>query len=205
MLDKVRPLTPSNISSANDEVKHLQRLIDDLNLLTSTDVGGMGYRKEHEDLVVLILSEAEKYRCYLADAGIILSLNLKVKKAIIYADNNRLLQLFENIISNCIKYSSATQFNISVTISDLGDNPEKTIGETVTITFEDNGEGVEDSHLIHLFEHLYRVEDSRNRKTGGSGLGLSICRHIVIAHQGKISAHKAHLGGLAVIITLPLA
>lgn len=205
MLDKVRPLTPSNISSANDEVKHLQRLIDDLNLLTSTDVGGMGYRKQHEDLVILMLSEAEKYRCYLADAGITLTLDLKVKEAIVYADNNRLFQLFENIISNCIKYSSATQLTISVTVENIVNNLEKPVGDTVTITFEDNGEGVEEPHLIHLFEHLYRVEDSRNRKTGGSGLGLSICRHIVVAHQGKISAHKAKLGGLAVIITLPLA
>ena len=72
------------------------------------------------------------------------------------------------------------------------------------LTFEDDGAGVEESHLTHLFEHLYRVDDSRNRKTGGSGLGLSICRHIAIAHQGAITAQKASLGGLAVIITLPL-
>ena len=205
MLDKVRPLTLNNIASANDEVKHLQRLIDDLNLLTSTDVGSMGYRKQHENVVSLMQNEVEKYHGYLADAGIVLNLDLNLQEAIIYADKNRLFQLFENIINNCIKYSSATQLKISITLGKSIDNAIKENENTVIITFEDDGVGVEKKHLPHLFEHLYRVEDSRNRKTGGSGLGLSICRHIVIAHQGKIAAQKSHLGGLAVMITLPLA
>lgn len=205
MLDKVRPLTPSNIASANDEVKHLQRLIDDLNLLTSSDIGGMGYRKQHEDLLSLLQSESEKYRGYLADAGIKLTLDFNTQEANIYADKNRLLQLFENIINNCIKYSSATKLNISITFETLNKKLAEQSESTVMITFEDDGVGVEDTHLAHLFEHLYRVENSRNRKTGGSGLGLSICRHIVIAHQGEITAQKSCSGGLAVIVTLPLS
>jgi two-component system sensor histidine kinase BaeS len=216
MLDEVRPLTASNISSANDEVKHLQRLIDDLNLLTSTDVGGMRYRKEQEDLVLLIQNETEKYTSYLADAGITLSVDFKVEVANIYADKNRLVQLFENIINNCNKYSSATQLKISVDVDEFNDTlAERSqlkmkntiipkVMPTVTLTIEDNGVGVEEKHLAHLFEHLYRVEASRNRKTGGSGLGLSICRHIVVAHQGEITAQHSELGGLAVIISIPL-
>ncbi|PKI16794.1 ATP-binding protein [Colwellia sp. 12G3] len=198
MLDKVRPLTLSNITSANDEVKHLQRLIDDLNLLTSADIGGMRYRKKNENLVSLMQSEFEKYRGYLADADISLTLEFSRQEVNIYADTNRLVQLFENIINNCIKYSSATQLNISVKLDEL-------TARQVVIVFEDDGVGVDGKHLSHLFEHLYRVEDSRNRKTGGSGLGLSICRHIVVAHQGEISAEHSTLGGLAIMIKLPLA
>lgn len=205
MLDKVRPITFNNITSANDEVKHLQRLIDDLNLLTSTDIGGMGYRKQHEDLISLIQSESEKYRGYLSDADIALTITFNLPNANIYADKNRLLQLFENIINNCIKYSSASQLNISVAMESLINKQPDNREPRLIITFEDNGVGVDETHLDHLFEHLYRVEDSRNRKTGGSGLGLSICRHIVIAHQGEITAHKASIGGLAILITLPLA
>ena len=74
----------------------------------------------------------------------------------------------------------------------------------IKLIIEDNGGGVEDLHLSHLFEHLYRVEDSRNRKTGGTGLGLSICAHIVDGHQGSIYAEKSKTGGLAIITTLPL-
>ena len=113
----------------------------------------------------------------------------------VYIDKTRLCQSFENIINNAIKYSSATCLKISLGIHNHS---------TVLIKFEDDGVGVEDVHLTHLFEHLYRVEDSRNRKTGGSGLGLSICRHIVMAHQGEINAENSPLGGLAIIIKLPI-
>jgi len=204
MLDNVRPLTHSNIASANDEVKHLQCLIDDLSQLTSTDIGGMGYRKQHEELVQLMQSEAGKYRSYLSDAGITLQLEFKASEANIYADKTRLYQLFENIINNCIKYSSASELNVSLTVNKLEEHSTANNKGTVTIRFEDNGVGVDEQHLAHLFEYLYRVEDSRNRETGGFGLGLSICQHIVIAHQGEISAEKSRLGGLAVTITLPL-
>ena len=75
----------------------------------------------------------------------------------------------------------------------------------VRVVVEDNGVGVSDMHLPHLFEHLYRVDNSRNRKTGGSGLGLSICAHIVAAHQGNIRAEHSDLGGLAITIEFPLS
>lgn len=198
MLDEVRPITRNNIASANDEVKHLQRLIDDLNLLTSADIGGMRYRKRHEELIDLMQSELEKYRSYLADAGIELSFESNEQAIAIYGDKTRLCQLFENIINNCVKYSSASLLNIGLRIENNNNSP------IVLIKFEDNGIGVDEVHLTHLFEHLYRVEDSRNRKTGGSGLGLSICRHIVLAHQGEITAEQSPLGGLAIIIKLPL-
>lgn len=204
MLDSVRPLTLANIASANDEVKHLQCLIDDLNQLTSTDIGGMGYRKQPEELVQLLQSEAGKYRGYLSDAGINLVQELSENEVNIFADKTRLFQLFENIINNCIKYSDASELKVSLTVDKLVENSAESNG-TVTITFEDNGVGVDDEHLTHLFEYLYRVENSRNRETGGFGLGLSICQNIVIAHQGQISAEKSSLGGLAITITLPLA
>ena len=199
MLDDVRPLTKENIASANDEVKHLHKLIDDLNLLTSADIGGMHYRKKKENLAELMRNVAKKYQSYLNDAGI--ELNLDISDVEIYAhlDQIRLYQLFKNIINNSIKYSSATLFSISL-ITEMKDNQLHAI-----IKLQDNGIGVEEIHLPHLFEHLYRVDNSRNRKTGGSGLGLSICKHIVMAHQGEIYAEKSEHGGLTIVITLPIS
>ncbi len=199
MLDGVRALEISNIHSAHDEVKHLQRLIDDLNLLATTDIGGMQYRKASLNLTHLLQGELEKYRSYLADADIYLNLQGLEQNIELYADKTRLCQLFENIINNCVKYSQATVLTINISLASQDNQPQ------VTMEFYDNGIGVEPHHLNHLFEHLYRVEDSRNRKTGGSGLGLSICRHIVHAHQGEISAKQAESGGLAILITLPVA
>ncbi|GHB69453.1 two-component sensor histidine kinase [Psychrosphaera saromensis] len=198
MLDNVRPLSKDNISSANDEVKHLQRLIDDLNLLTSADVGGMRYRKQDEELTHLILNEEQKYQSYLATAGIKLNLNITDQEIDVYIDKTRLYQLFENVINNCIKYSYATELTISLSVEHIGDK------QFAVLTFEDNGIGVEEVHLAHLFEHLYRVEESRNRKTGGAGLGLAICRLIVIAHQGEVTAQHSKNGGLSIVIKLPI-
>lgn len=195
MIDGVRPFNKHNIDSANDEVKHLQRLIDDLQQLTSADIGGMHYRKRPENLTLWINSEVAKYRDYLQDAGIKLEVEIQDKQTNIFADTTRLCQLFDNLVNNSIKYAQATLLRISVEINE----------NFAIIKVEDNGVGVDEQHLANLFEHLYRVENSRNRKTGGSGLGLSICEHIVRAHQGKISATKSSLGGLAITIELPLS
>ncbi|MEW6982157.1 ATP-binding protein [Colwelliaceae bacterium 6471] len=197
MLDNVRPLTIENITSATQEVMHLQRLIEDLHQLTSADVGGMNYRKENIVLNRLLQHEAEKYVSYLASAGLTLTVNLCAHNIEVFADRTRLCQLFDNLMNNCVKYaSSGHQVNLTLKRSDQAN--------CAVIIIEDDGPGVNEQHLSHLFEHLYRVDDSRNRSSGGTGLGLSICAHIIEAHHGKIIAERSTLGGLAVTITLPL-
>ena len=197
MLDGVRSLSLDGIQSANQEVMHLQRLIEDLQQLTSADIGGMKYRKKRLDLILLLSNEQAKYQGYLADIGLAFKLILPAESVWVYADETRMCQLFDNLINNCIKYaSSGTQVQISL----ITDKSEK----KTFLHIEDDGPGVVDEHLVHLFEHLYRVDDSRNSETGGTGLGLSICSHIVVAHQGEISANHSTLGGLDVTIVLPI-
>jgi len=198
MLDGVRPLNEKNVDSANDEVKHLQHLIDDLDQLVSADIGGMHYRKKTVNLSAWFKSEVDKYTGFLAAANIALVIDNNEAKTNIFADTTRLCQLFDNLINNCIKYSEASVAKISLEVI-----PSAT-GSLMRIKVEDNGVGVEEQHLQRLFEYLYRVDNSRNRKTGGAGLGLSICSHIVTAHQGSIKAVASDLGGLAIIIELPL-
>lgn len=77
-------------------------------------------------------------------------------------------------------------------------------GGSVIIELQDSAPGVEAEHLPRLFERLYRVEGSRNRATGGAGLGLAIARNIVEAHGGSIAAESSSLGGLCVRVRLPL-
>ena len=103
-----------------------------------------------------------------------------------------------NIFENIVKYAQASVVQLSLT-SEQFENTNNAV-----ITIADNGIGVIEENLSKLFEALYRIEDSRNRETGGSGLGLAICQRIVNAHQGSIVAEKSALGGLAIIIKLPL-
>ena len=79
----------------------------------------------------------------------------------------------------------------------------KAAEDKVTIVFADSPPGVTRDQYDRLFDRLYRVDASRNRQSGGSGLGLSICEAIVHAHAGKIAARASRLGGLAIKVTLP--
>ncbi|WDE14444.1 HAMP domain-containing protein [Thalassomonas haliotis] len=195
MIDGIRALNQEGIESANQEVMHLQRLIEDLHQLTSADIGGMTYRKQKLDLARLLANEQLKYQGYLADVGLAFKLILPEQAVWIHADQTRFSQLLDNLVNNCIKYaSSGSQVRITLVQKQ----------KTAFLSIEDDGPGVDEKHLAHLFEHLYRTDDSRNSQTGGTGLGLSICSHIVAGHQGEICANHSTLGGLNVTISLPI-
>ncbi|WP_153914394.1 ATP-binding protein [Shewanella sp. TC10] len=109
-------------------------------------------------------------------------------------DSNKLVQVFINLLNNCISYSHSST-NISVRF--LQSN------STIVVEVEDTGPGVPVSDLPFIFDYLYRVENSRSRNTGGSGLGLAICKAIIESHQGQITATQGSKGGLKIMITLP--
>lgn len=197
MLLGVREPNTQNISSANDEAMHLKRLIDDLHMLNSAELGGMHYTMQPTDLTMLLNTIEQKYQVIFEQHTIKLYLLNSAQYANVEADKTRLLQLFDNILMNAVHYAQCT------TISITAKNISKKGQSFIELSIEDNGVGVESSHLAHLFEYLYRVDGARNRQEGGSGLGLSICKHIVEGHNGEIVAEKADLGGLAIIIRLP--
>ncbi len=115
---------------------------------------------------------------------------------LVFADRERLYQLFGNLIENSLKYTDAGGTLIVRQSCKNG---------RVTADFEDSAPGVPESELPKLFDRLYRVEGSRSRASGGAGLGLAICKNIVEAHDGTITAHPSPLGGLKITVTLPVA
>jgi two-component system sensor histidine kinase BaeS len=195
MLDEVRPITMQNIQSVTEEVKHLQHLIDDLHQLTSSDIGAVQYDKSVLNLGPLLKLESAKYQSFLQSGGMTFHCSLDKTDMLVNLDFTRICQVLDNIMENSIRYSQGK--NLWLSAHKSGENK-------VLLIIEDDGVGVETNHLPNLFQYLYRVEDSRNRKTGGSGLGLAICEHIIAAHNGTICAQKSQYGGLATIIELPL-
>lgn len=113
----------------------------------------------------------------------------------INADEDRLSQVFFNILDNSCKY---IEQGGRLRISGRGKESR------CYIRFDDSGPGVSEAALPQLFDRLYREEQSRSRVSGGSGLGLAICHHIIAKHDGQIWAENSSHGGLAVIISLPL-
>ena len=117
-----------------------------------------------------------------------ISLKLEnIKDPLIYvnADQERILQVLTNLIVNSIKYGSDNGYT-KVIVEDF--NKEKVIVRII-----DNGEGIEEEHIPRLFERFYRIDKNRSRKKGGSGLGLSIVKHIIEAHNEQIFV-KSEIG-----------
>lgn len=192
--DGVRPTTTESISSLHGEILQLSRLVDDLYQLSLSDLGGLTYRKETMNLDTLIDSSVASYRSEFEKKGIDLVFD-PGQKTPIFGDPARLQQLINNLLDNSLKY---TDNGGRLAISLKQNNNE------ITLDFQDSTPGVGEDVLDRLFERLYRVESSRNRKEGGAGLGLAICKNIVEAHAGKISAQPSPLGGVWIRVTLPI-
>lgn len=193
--DGVRRLTPDSLLSLQAEVKTLTKLVDDLHQLSLSDAGALAYRKRPIDVCALVHAAAGAFRDRLAAKGIDLHLQLP-EQAQVFGDPDRLLQLFNNLFENSLRYTDA-----GGELQILGQREN----DTLTLCWQDSAPGVNDEQLQHIFERFYRAEGSRSRASGGSGLGLSICQNIVAAHGGGLSAHHSPLGGLTLRVVLPLA
>ncbi len=194
MLDGVRPIDRDHLQSVQQEVAHLTRLVDDLHALTTADIGGLQYRKSECDVAELWREVCEAHAQSFTAAG--LTLRWEMPQALTcYGDESRLRQLLDNLLDNSRKYTAPNGLvQVSLRRQDDG----------LQLSIEDSAPGVPAESLPKLFDHLYRVEDSRNRSTGGSGLGLAICQRIVAAHGGSITAAPSARGGLRIDVVLPM-
>jgi len=193
LVDGIRTPDEKVLSSLVEEIDQLAVLVDDLQTLALSDAGALDLRREPTDLCAVIQQIGPAFSERLAERGISLKLDLP-QQATMAVDAQRLRQLLHNLLENSARYTDRAGW-VKITV--------KAAGEGAEIIVEDSGPGVSDRQLERLFERFYRVEESRSRAGGGSGLGLSICRNIVEAHGGVIRAAHGDAGGLAIHIELP--
>jgi len=195
--DGIRSSGPDAIASLHCEVEHLNHLINDLYELSMSDIGALNYQKCHLNPIDVLESTIDSFGHEFKNSGI--DLHYVPSKVLrnnctLFADGARLKQLFSNLLKNTLRYTdSPGRLVIDAT---------ETENELI-LTFKDSAPGVSEQEIGCLFERLYRVESSRNRATGGAGLGLSICQNIVAAHDGRISAKACELGGIWITVALP--
>ncbi len=193
--DGVRPVNMAAVQSLSDEAKLLSRLVEDLHFLAISDLSGPPCQFDHTDAAVLIKNVAARFAPQMKKAGLQLDVDLGAYKSMpVYWDNTRIEQLLGTLLTNSERYTDAPG-----TVR-MGLKRED---EIVSITIEDSAPGVPAEHLPHLFEPLYRLDEARNRATGGSGLGLAVSKTIVRAHGGTITAAPSPMGGLLVEVRLP--
>ncbi|OWO85535.1 two-component system sensor histidine kinase BaeA [Photorhabdus luminescens] len=192
--DGVHKPTPETLNSLLAEITTLTKLVDDLHQLSLSDRGALAYRKEFINISELIQAAIASYRGRFLDKQI--QIDIKLPETImVFADPSRLTQLFHNLLENSLRY---TADNGKLIIKDCSND------NYFILNWEDSKPGLSPEQCQRVFERFYRSESSRNRASGGSGLGLAICYNIVEAHSGAIHAEPSPLGGLRIIVELPL-
>ncbi|PTP56331.1 ATP-binding protein [Vibrio splendidus] len=193
--DGIRSPEPKYIDSLHQQIITLGQLVEDLHQLSLYDIGFNLNVKNNVDIHKLIDSVIVQNSIRLEQKNITLTKHYDHSAPLFTSCDERLLtQLFVNLLENSARYTGDNGY-VSIDVTDISDS--------IIINVEDSDPGVPDASLPRLFERLYRVDKSRSRSSGGSGLGLSICKNIVEAHQGHITADHSELGGLRIIIALP--
>ncbi len=167
------------LNRANKGVERLIYIVRDLDLITKLEVGGLKLEREDFDIIELIGNVFELLEMRAAEKEITLTFDMEYENPIyVNADREKIQQVVSNLLVNAIKYGSKNG-TTEVSVENL-------IKNKVIIRVTDNGEGIPKQHIPRLFERFYRVDQSGSRKEGGSGLGLSIVKHIIEAHDEKI-------------------
>ena len=167
------------LARASKGAERLTYIIKDLDMITKLEVGDLSLDKENFDIVKLVQNVFELFEMKSAKKNITLTFDIDYNSPImVYADKERIQQVLTNLIVNSIKYGRE-KGTTEVSIENL-------IKNKAIIRVTDNGEGIAKANLKRLFERFYRVDKSGSRKEGGSGLGLSIVKHIIEAHEEKI-------------------
>jgi two-component system phosphate regulon sensor histidine kinase PhoR len=167
------------LERANIGVERLIFIVKDLDMITKLEVGDLDLNKEKFDIVELVKNVFDLLEMKASERNIQLAFSkVYSKEILVNADKDRIQQVLTNLIVNSIKYGKMGG-TTEVSIDNL-------IMKKVLIRITDNGEGIQDEEIPRLFERFYRVDKSGSREQGGSGLGLSIVKHIIDAHNEKI-------------------
>ena len=194
--DGIRAASAERLESLHGEVVHMSKIVSNLHDLSLAESAALHFKREPVNLLRAVRACLQKFQSMFDERGIALVDELGDRETItIPGDKDRLTQVFSNILENTLRYTDCPG---SLTVRQLCTASE------VLLQFADTKPGVPHESLPSLFDRLYRVDPSRSREQGGSGLGLSICKTIIEAHKGTIKARHAATGGLLVEIMLPL-
>jgi len=194
--DGARAPTPGVMTSLREEVVQLTRLVDDLHMLSMADINQLSCSFAAGDISEALARMTKRFETRATQLGLSLLFKAGAPALVAHWDWGRIEQLLSNLLENSLRYTNAPgQIQVHWRLQQ----------EVVLLTVEDSAPGVAAEHLHRLFEPLFRLDTARTR-TGqhGSGLGLSIVRAIVQAHQGKVQAKPSPLGGLTIEVALPL-
>ena len=167
------------LNRAKISVERLIYIIKDLDMITKLESGTLNLDQDSFDIIELIKNTYDQLEIQAQKKDIKLIFNkLYSDPIIVFADKDKIQQVITNLVINSIKYGT-NKGTTEVSLEDI-------TSDKLIIRITDNGEGIQKEHISRLFERFYRVDQSGSRKQGGSGLGLSIVKHIIDAHNENI-------------------
>ncbi len=170
------------LKKANDNVERISKIVEDLVFISLSESGQLKLKKEVFNIFALVQKVYGDLEDETKKKQIKLSFENNIYQNIpVLADESRIYQVLHNLIQNAIKYCpSGTK--VKTSFSDIGNH--------ILVEINDNGDGIAEEHLPHLYERFYRTDHSRNRSEGGTGLGLAIVKHIIESHGQTVSVRS---------------
>lgn len=179
--DEVK-LTPQRLEIIKTEIEHLRRLVGDLTILSQVEGGGLEIQLQPIQPAGLLERVYQAYQPIAARQGVELTLDVPESAPEIQVDEGRMVQVLKNLLENALRYTpqgGTIQLNASID------------AEKVQLRVTDSGSGIEPDDLPYVFDRFYRADKARGTNSGKMGLGLAICKALVVAQGGVISAESA--------------
>ncbi|TVQ35099.1 MAG: HAMP domain-containing protein [Spirochaetaceae bacterium] len=185
------------IAAVKEDTLLLHRLVEDLQELAQVDAGALKLVRQRGGLMPLVQRAFAAAASQARSQGVELRVETPPEALPpVLVDTQRFAQVMQNLLENALTHTD-TGGVVSATL--------RAAGDTIELSLCDTGSGIPSEELERVFDRFYRMDKSRSRATGGSGLGLTICRYLIEAHGGTIRAANRKTGGTCFFITLPAA
>ena len=197
LLDGVVEPTPVTWARLHAEAGRLRRLVDDLQELSRAEAGRIPLNPHATDAGEIARVAVERLAGQFEERGLTFVVDIPATLPPVYVDPDRAVQVMTNLLTNALRYTPAPG-EVAFTV--------RAESNTVRFAVKDSGVGIAAENLPRIFERFYRVDKSRSRALGGSGIGLTIARALVDAMGGRIRAESAGPGkGATFVVTFPSA
>jgi len=196
MKDGVMPSTGGALETIEQQVVHLTHLVEDVKFLAMVDAGAIRLNREKDSLGDVLRRALSAFQAKAAAKGITLSIDMFVSVPPVSMDRVRIGQVITNLLENAVRHTGAGgKIHVSAGME---------AASLVRVSVSDTGEGIPQEALPHIFDRFFRADPSRNRTTGGAGLGLTIFKKLVEAHGGTVGVESKVGVGTTMTFTLPV-